>query len=138
MALPNDKHTIWSNQIKEMLTSIKAPYKELASLIGRLNHVAFIVPSPRHFMNRLRKLETKAAKFGLVKISAEARKDLRLWLEFLQKANKGISINNIIFRKVTSLNLSDSCEMGIGGYVATIQKSHGDTNLQKRNNYLLI
>jgi LysM repeat protein len=116
VALPNDKHTIWSNQIKEMLTSIKAPYKELASLIGRLNHVAFIIPSARHFMNRLRKLETKAAKFGSVKITAEARKDLKLWLKFLLKANRGISINNIIFRKVTSLNLSDSCEMGIGGY----------------------
>ena len=116
VSLPNDKHTAWRHQVEEMIMMIKAPYKELSKLIGRLNHVAFIIPSARHFMNRLRKLERTAERYGLAKISGEARKDLQLWLNFLDKANAGISINNIIFRQVTSLNLSDSCEMGIGGY----------------------
>ena len=36
--------------------------------------------------------------------------------KFLKKANKGISINNVIFRKITTQSLSDSCERAIGGY----------------------
>jgi len=94
----------------------RVPYSDMAKLVGRLNHVAYVIPASRHFMSRLRRIEYTAQKYKLAKVSDEARKDLRLWLKFLQTANIGISINNIIYRSVTSLNLSDSCEMGIGGY----------------------
>ena len=116
IALPDDKYKAWSSQIEEIINSKRVSHDTISTTIGRLNHVAFIIPAARHFMNRLRRLESKADKYKYAKVTAEAKKDLELWLEFLQKANKGISINNVIYQKITTQSLSDSCEMGMGGY----------------------
>jgi hypothetical protein len=37
-------------------------------------------------------------------------------LKFIKYARTGISINNVIFRKPTSITLSDACKTGMGGY----------------------
>jgi len=116
ISLPDDKFISWKNQIKEMLTATSVSYKDASNLVGRLEHVAFIIPAARHFMNRLRRMMDKANKYRTAKVTQEVKKDLLLWIKFLKKANEGISINNIISREVTSKSLSDSCEMGIGGY----------------------
>lgn len=116
ISLPNDKYTAWKKQIKEVILSTKVTYKEASSLVGRLEHVAFIIPAARHFMNRLRRICERADKYRSAKVTLEAKKDLLLWIKFLTQANNGISINNVISREVTSKSLSDSCEMGIGGY----------------------
>ena len=116
IALPFDKFKAWSDQITEIIAMAKVPYSEISKLIGRLNHVAYIIPAARHFMGRLRRLEWKASKHRYAKITEEAKKDLLLWLKFLSKANEGISINNIIYRSVTSTSLSDASEFGISGY----------------------
>ena len=116
IALPFEKEKAWTKQVEGVIAMKRIPYKTIAQLVGRLNHVAYIIPSARHFMGRLRKLEAIADKRRFAKITGEAKKDLRLWLRFLDQAREGISINNIVFRKTTSLGISDACETGIGGF----------------------
>lgn len=117
ISLPEDKATAWSNSIKELLNKNgKVAHSTLATLVGRLNHVAYIIPQARHFMNRIRRTEERASRHRSAKLSKETKKDLELWLELLEYAKTGISINTIIFRLLTSLSLSDACETGMGGY----------------------
>ena len=130
IALPLLKYKNWSDQIRKILKMKRVTYNEMATLVGRLNHAAYIIPAARHFMNRIRRLEEKADKYRTAKMTKEVSKDLHLWLKFLEQAHKGISINNVVFRKPTSTSLSDSCERGIGGY------SH-DTGLAWRYEFTL-
>jgi hypothetical protein len=67
-------------------------------------------------MNRLRRISAKAEKYKTAIVTNEAKQDLALWEKLILRAQRGISINNVIFRVPTSINLSDSCEQGIAGY----------------------
>ena len=116
ICLPNEKASGWIHTIAALLNKGTARFDELNTLVGRLDHVCFVIPSARHFMNRLRRAKTKADKQKQVKISKEVDKDLRLWIEFLTKAKRGISINEVVYRKPTCTALTDSSEIGIGGY----------------------
>ena len=88
----------------------------MAQLIGRLNHIAFVIPKARHFMSRLRRLEQSTNKRRTVRITNEAKKDSHLWLSFLLRAKDRISLNNIVFKKPTFRGLSEACKTGMGGY----------------------
>ena len=92
------------NQIKSILSN------------KSVSHICFIIPDARHFMNNLRKLEQRAKKIKKVKLTRRAKEDLKLWLEFLGSANKGISINRIIFRKPNLISYADASEAGISGF----------------------
>ena len=99
VALPIEKWKAWSAQIEMLKIKKKLSYKELSSLIGRLNHVCFVIPDARHFMNNLRKMESIAKRKGAVHPTRQTMEDMDLWLEFLKSAKEGISINRIVFRK---------------------------------------
>ena len=118
IALPIDKWKAWRSNIIILRDKRIVSYSELSSLIGRLNHVCFIIPDARHFMNNLRRMESiaKRNRGRKVKLSATTIEDINLWIEFLDSAKDGISINRIIFRKPTLITYSDSSEQGIGGY----------------------
>ena len=116
VALPIDKWVAWSANIREIKAKRTVSYQEISTLIGRLNHVCFIIPDARHFMSNLRRME-KIAKYNLkVHLTSTCLDDLDLWLEFLNSAKDGISINRIVFRSPTLISLSDASEQGIGGY----------------------
>lgn len=116
IALPTEKWIAWSDEIKALRKKKKATYQELTTLIGKLNHVCFIIPDARHFMNNLRRAEITARKRKVTKLNRRTLDDLALWLDFLQSAHHGISINRVIFRKPTITTFSDSSEHGIGGF----------------------
>ena len=116
VAIPIDKWKAWTAQIKLFQQQKRVKYDDISQLIGRLNHVCFIIPDARHFMANLRKMESIARNKGWVNLSRRALDDLELWLEFLDSAKNGISINRIVFRKPTLITYSDSSEIGIGGY----------------------
>ena len=117
IALTHEKATAWAAEIKNMQKNRKKVVaKDLQTLIGKLNHVCFVIPDARHFMNNLRKMEKLARFRKKVKLSRGAMDDLDLWLEFLASAAAGISINRVIFRKPTITTFSDSSELGIGGF----------------------
>lgn len=114
--LPQEKVTSWTASINSALKQGSISFDEVQTLIGRLNHVGYIIPSARHFLNRIRRLEFIADKHGSAKIPDNTAKDLVLWTKFLQRAEKGISINSVIFRRPTTYTISDASEYGIGGY----------------------
>lgn len=122
IGLPADKTTAWIKSITDTIQSPKSDYEHLGTLVGRLEHVCNIIPAARHFMNRLRRIKDKAFKYNTAKITKESKKDLLLWIKLLRRAEKGISINNVIFRQPTSVPLTDASEIGIGGYSLTSNK----------------
>ncbi len=117
ISLPEDKAKAWSKSIKTICNHrTRYQYNELATLVGRLNHVAFIIPQARHFMNRIRAAEQRALKHRSTFLKTEEIKDLGLWLSFIRSAEQGISINSIVFRRPTSISITDASETGMGGY----------------------
>ena len=70
-------------------------------------------------MSNLRRMEAIARRKKHVKLSRRALDDMTLWLEFLDSAKAGISINRVIFRKPTLVTYSDASERGIGGFSPT-------------------
>jgi hypothetical protein len=50
VSLPHDKHTKWSLDINKMIFSRETSHDFLESTIGRLNHVAGIIPMFHHFL----------------------------------------------------------------------------------------
>ena len=73
--------------------------KALESTIGRLGHLALVVPGVHHFLSRLRELQRMATHRRSIQINKPCQADLRLMLRFLDIAKKGISMNLIAFRK---------------------------------------
>lgn len=116
ICLPKEKASAWTASIHTLLNGVSVCHEDASTLIGRLNHVAFIIPSARHFLNRLRRLEYIADRYGRAMITPRARDDLLLWIVFLNRAHRGISINSVVFRKPTLACFSDASEHGIGGY----------------------
>ena len=53
VVLPSDKCKAWSDQIKEVIAMKQVPYADMAKLVGRLNHVVYVIPASCHFMSRL-------------------------------------------------------------------------------------
>ena len=116
IAIPIENWKAWPHGISEAITKLKATYKELSTLIGKLIHTCFIIPDARHFMRNLPKSKSIARKKGRAKLPRRALEDLTLWMEFLYSAKTGILINRTIFRKPNIITYSDASEVGIGGY----------------------
>jgi hypothetical protein len=118
IALPENKAAAWAQDILRLAASQTASSKALEQLVGRLNHVGYIIPSARHFLGRLRQAQRAATRRRgrIVKLTSEQLSDLDLWLRYLEQATKGINLNLITLRRPTHSLRSDACEHGIGGY----------------------
>ena len=112
--LTNDKTKAWSTSIKDILKAGDTCHEDMETLEGRLNHAGYIIPLARHFLHAIRRL-TQRCSNKRVTITDRERKYLNIWLRFLTKANQGISINNIVYRRPTHIRWDDSCPIGIGG-----------------------
>ena len=120
VALPYDKHLAWRDDLAAIIRAARVSRKELESMIGRLNHASFVIPLSRHFLNEIRRKcdmgQTRQAVRQMLRLNKDEIADLKLWLEFLDLARKGISINILTIRTPTRLAWSDSCPFGLGGY----------------------
>jgi hypothetical protein len=117
ISLPNDKLDTWKEELQKMITSKRTTFGELKTTVGRLNHVAYVIPLARHFLNRLlAKIRTPGHKHQSIRIATEEVQDLTLWTHFLTKAHKGISLNQITIPVPSRLTISDACPFGVGGY----------------------
>ena len=116
--LPMDKAIGWIAEIKEILApDMKVKTKQIESTIGRLNHVGYILPQGRYFLNRIRYLQKRCEKYGPQKISKLERKDFELWIEFLENASQvGVNLNLISFTKPDCKIYTDASSHGMGGY----------------------
>ena len=88
ISLPNDKLQALQATIQQLHRRQKCRKKELQSLVGRLVHAARCVPAGRAFSRRLVELaNTAAAPLHWLRITAEARADMRWWAAFLPSWN---------------------------------------------------
>ena len=117
VSLPLGKFKVWSQSIQTILKNSSSCQQDLAKLVGRLNHTCFIIPHARHFIGRIRHFADALSNSRKhITIPNSIIADLKLWIQFLQYASAGISINNIVFRKPSIHFYSDACQIGIGGY----------------------
>ena len=114
--LPNNKFQAWTNSITKILDENSTTHDTLDTLIGQLTHVSNITHPLLHFLSRLRSLKFKLSRRRSVKIEQKHRDDLKIALKILKKANNGISMNLLSFRKPTHCYRADACPWGIGGY----------------------
>ena len=116
VSLPDNKFKAWSDAIREMIQTKITTSSILECNIGRLVHLSMVLPGVHHFMSRLRDLLTRSKNRSKIKINQVCLEDLELMLFFLEKAHKGISLNQIVYRRPTHVYRSDSCPSGLGGY----------------------
>ena len=116
VSLPDNKFVAWTTALQEMIDNKMAKAKDLASSIGRMIHVAQILPEIYHFLNRLRSLSERAKNRRSIKVPDQVLDDCRLLIKFLHRANQGISMNNLVFQMPSRIYRSDSCPHGLGGY----------------------
>eukprot|EP00956_Cyclotella_meneghiniana_P041006 scaffold211445_cov38-Cyclotella_meneghiniana.AAC.1 len=64
VSLPFNKFVAWTKELQAIIDSRKAEAKQLEQNIGRLIHVAQILPEVYHFLNHLRCLFERAKKRG--------------------------------------------------------------------------
>ena len=115
--LPQLKTLRWINELDELLSLERVRQKQLESMLGKLNHAAFIIPLSRYFLNRLRHTETLSKKFGPQKLSQGTREDISLFKDLLSIMSlEGSSIQNITHSLPDIFCWSDACEFGLGGF----------------------
>ncbi len=115
--LPDDKYIAWSADVRNLRAAGSCLVKELETLVGRLNHTAYIIPNSRHFMSRIRRgLKTGRGGRRQRKVGPEALKDLLLWEGFLDHTNRVVSMNLLVTREPNKICWSDACPYGLGGY----------------------
>lgn len=116
--LTDHKFEAWGRDISTLLAAKSVTIKFMHTTVGRLNHVAFLIPGARHFLSRLRAIVTRGRhrnqKWG--RLLAPHKADLRLFQGYLRLANRGVSMNNIVHRLPTHHYRSDASQAGIGGY----------------------
>ena len=117
ISLPKLKALRWINEIDNLLRNRTTKHKELNTILGELNHAAFLIPLSRYFLNRIRHTESLAKKFGPQKLPLGTIRDLELFKDMLSMmSSKGTSIQNITYSLPDMFCWSDACEYGIGGY----------------------
>jgi hypothetical protein len=118
ISLTMEKYSAWAATILFVIITERISYAVLETLVGRLNHVCFLIPTARHFMSRLRWLLQSSGSGRRIPLKPQVLADLRLWLRFLELAHEGISLNMIAFREPTHVFRTDAAEHGIGGFCA--------------------
>jgi hypothetical protein len=103
---PLDKYVAWSSGISTIISNQKASMDNLESLLGRLNHVAMVLPLPHYFLNRIRHFITNIMKLSNSNLCTPSRKRLSTAVRdaiqlfqtvFIPKVQNGISMNLITF-----------------------------------------
>lgn len=120
LSLPFDKYAAWTSDLNDAVTKGHLTFSELKSMLGRLNHAAYVIPLARHFLGRFyHRIHPRKHNDQQITLSAIEIDDLRLWCKFLQQARDGISLNKLTHQYPSKLCLSDSCPFGLGGFLWT-------------------
>lgn len=115
--LQQEKALFWITEIDNILSCGKRIKAKTLENISKLNHVGFVIPQSRYFLNRIRHTFYQAQIHGPQHIGARVRLDLLLWKKFLaSSAQIGTNINLITFTTWSTRIITDACETGLGGY----------------------
>jgi hypothetical protein len=114
--LPMDKYIDWHSNINDIIKHPKVNKKSMETVIGRLDHVAFLINMLRHFMTRRRHALQQLIKTQITTLTHAEIEDLKIMDQFLNIASSsGVSLNILTFRKPTHLYRSDASLHGLGG-----------------------
>jgi hypothetical protein len=82
VCLPSDKFGVWSADIESHISKWSILTAELKTLVGRLEHVGYLLPLVHHFLGWIRWLKDVIVSCGVrhVRLSAHFIADLRLLL----------------------------------------------------------
>jgi hypothetical protein len=117
LLLPDNKHKTWRAEILLILSDRSSTFGDLESTMGRLNHAAYVIPMSRHFLNRIwNRIKRRRPKKQQIDLHQSKLDDFTLWLDFLNQARVGISLNRITIRQPTRISWLDACPYRIGGY----------------------
>ena len=95
--LPLNKFVAWTNELQQIIDLKKAEAKQLEENIGRMIHVAQVLPEIYHFLNQLRCLFERAKKHGKpIPVKDDCLADCRLLQLYIHRAHKGISMNSLV------------------------------------------
>ena len=115
--LPEHKCKAWITALITFIKRISVNHNDLKSLIGKLENMIIITKMRGHFMNNLYALEMKSSESKQnIKVTRNARKDVELHIQFLEKARLGINMNLLTFRKPMYTTIGDACEHGLGAF----------------------
>ena len=99
--LPKNKFIAWSNIIGEMMQKGTTTAKKLESITRRLVHLGTAALLVYHFLSRIRDLLVGAKRRRTIRISGECLKDFDLMLHMIKIAHDGVSMNSIVYRRLT-------------------------------------
>ena len=132
MSLPPAKHLAWATEIQRLLAQGFTTKADIETMIGRLNHVGYIIPLSRHFLHRLRSLLTSNWNRHTKRFHQSHKDDLKLWITILSTAALGINMNLLCFRRPDVTCWSDASLTGIGGYDSTGRAWHWEIPMDCR------
>eukprot|EP00957_Ditylum_brightwellii_P088696 6754654-Ditylum_brightwellii.AAC.1 len=115
ITLPQEKAAELLHLLEILITNCRSSFKELKSVIDRLNHIGFIIPNARHFLSWICNVLPLLCKYNQP-FSLQVIVDLQLWKGFICYAAEGISINNVVYQATDIVVWSDASLHGIGGY----------------------
>ena len=104
ISLPPNKHEKWMNEILRLVSLPKVQGKPLESILGSLNHVVNVYTLMRHFLGCIYQALYRAnSSKGWTSFKNTEISDFHTILSFLDSSQKGISMNNLTFRKPTHI-----------------------------------
>ena len=98
---------------QSLLSQDRIRKSKLQSILGKLNHCSKMSPPARRFMNRLFELLRSMGNKRWIKISKDAKDDLRWFLKFLDRYNCKAVIRSFVTDTI-SFDV-DACLVGGGG-----------------------
>ena len=112
--LPKEKITQYSNDIKEALPKSGITLKNLQEIVGKLSFATAAVPG-RVYLGRLFRIFKGAANKKIIKLDKNAKKDLNMWLAFMENYNGTTFFRNLQILHGTTINLqADASKKGYG------------------------
>ena len=112
--LPEDKLTRAKNEILILLGKSKCTLRELQSLLGLLQFTCKVIVPGRAFLGNLYTLTSGCSRpFHRIRLSINAKKDLKIWLEFLESFN-GVSLYREILFLTPSIHIFTDAAKSLG------------------------
>ena len=108
IALPSDKYGAWLADIRSVREAQHCSHAALETLVGRLNHTAYVLPNSRHFLNRIREILERTSRGRIPQASPIfGHRGINNLLEFV-----GMAISTWL--SCLEDESSDSCILAIG------------------------
>ena len=113
LRLPQDKLTIFREELQSFLTRKRATKRQLQSLAGRLSWAAGVVKGGRVFLRRIfNKISLLRHGCHRTILSSDIRQDIMWWSQFMETFNGKATV---IDSKPIDCAFTDACDDGAGG-----------------------